>query len=56
MEPVFMVLGQSAARAANLALKNGVAVQKVSYPKLRERLLVDLQILDWKSTRAASGP
>ncbi len=48
MEPVFMVLGQSAATAAGLALKDSVAVQRVSYPKLRERLLADHQILDWR--------
>ncbi|HLJ93475.1 MAG TPA: FAD-dependent oxidoreductase [Gemmataceae bacterium] len=47
MEPVFMVLGQSAATAAALALTDNVAVQQVRYPKLRERLLRDKQILDW---------
>jgi hypothetical protein len=50
MEPVFMVLGQSAATAAALAVTDDVAVQEVSYPKLRERLIRDKQILDW--TRA----
>jgi len=46
MEPVFMILGQSAATAAALALDGAVAVQDVPYPKLRERLLGDGQILD----------
>ena len=46
MEPVFMILGQSAATAAALALADGVAVQKVDYDKLRTRLLADKQILD----------
>ncbi|HEX2099790.1 MAG TPA: FAD-dependent oxidoreductase, partial [Candidatus Synoicihabitans sp.] len=45
MEPVFMVLGQSAATAAVLAMEAGVAVQDVPYDRLRERLLVDGQIL-----------
>jgi hypothetical protein len=49
MEPVFMVLGQSAATAAVLALADGVPVQKVDYPRLRARLLADRQILAWPS-------
>jgi hypothetical protein len=47
MEPVFMVLGQSAATAACQALDAGVPVQKVDYAKLRQRLLADKQVLDW---------
>lgn len=46
MEPVFMVLGQSAATAACLALDAGVGVQDVPYEKLRARLEADGQILD----------
>jgi hypothetical protein len=46
MEPVFMVLGQSAATAAALAIDGGVAVQDVPYPQLRGRLLKDGQILE----------
>ena len=45
MEPVFMILGQSAGTAAVLAIEKGVAVQDLSYEKLRERLLKDGQIL-----------
>ena len=45
MEPVFMVLGQSAASAASLAIDEGVAVQKVSYKKLKEQLIEDNQRL-----------
>jgi len=48
MEPVFMILGQSAATAAVLALEAGCAVQDVPYPKLRERLLADGQVLEWQ--------
>jgi hypothetical protein len=52
MEPVFMVLGQSSATAAALAIDAGVDVQKVDYAKLRERLLADKQILDWTGPRS----
>ncbi len=47
MEPVFMILGQSAATAACMAIDNDQAVQDVSYQRLRERLLADGQVLDW---------
>lgn len=47
MEPVFMVLGQSAATAAALALEGGCAVQDVDYGLLRKKLLADGQILEW---------
>jgi hypothetical protein len=46
MEPVFMVLGQSAATAAAIAIDAGIAVQEVEYPKMRERLLADQQVLE----------
>ena len=55
MEPVFMVLGQSAATAAALAIDDNVAVQQVDYPKLRERLLEDKQVLEWTGPRRATG-
>ena len=45
MEPVFMILGQSAATAAALALDAGVAVQDVDYEQLRRRLISDGQVL-----------
>ena len=45
MEPVFMILGQSAATAAALAIDAGVRVQDVPYARLRDRLLADQQIL-----------
>jgi len=47
MEPVFMVLGQSAATAAALAIERDCAIQDVDYGRLRERLLADGQLLDW---------
>ncbi len=45
MEPVFMILGQSAATAASLAIDGDSTIQDVPYAKLRERLLADGQIL-----------
>ena len=45
MEPVFMILGQSAATAAALALDAGVAVQDVDYQALRAQLHADGQVL-----------
>lgn len=47
MEPVFMVLGQSAATAAVLALEQQVAVQALDYSLLQARLLADKQILQF---------
>lgn len=37
MEPVWMILGESAGVAAALALRDGVAVQDVNYKTLRAR-------------------
>ncbi len=48
MEPVYMILGQSCGTAAVLAIDDNMDVQKVSYPKLRERLVADKQLLEWK--------
>ncbi|HEX6962631.1 MAG TPA: FAD-dependent oxidoreductase, partial [Lacipirellula sp.] len=47
MEPVFMILGQSAATAACQAIDAGIAVQDVDYGPLKERLLADKQILQY---------
>jgi len=47
MEPVFMVLGQSAATAACIAIDDKVPVQDISYAKLQKRLLADKQVLKW---------
>ena len=49
MEPVFMILGQSAATAASMAIDAGQSVQDVPYEKLRERLAADKQILHFAS-------
>ncbi len=45
MEPVFMVLGQSAATAAALAIDDRMPVQGVNYSKLGARLAADQQVL-----------
>lgn len=45
MEPVYMVLGQSAATAACIAINSKVNIQDVSYEVLEKRLLADKQIL-----------
>jgi hypothetical protein len=47
MEPVFMILGQSAATAAAMAIDDGISVQDVPYGKLRDRLLADGQVLEY---------
>lgn len=47
MEPVFFLLGQSAATAGCLALDSGISVQHVDYARLRERLLKDKQVLEY---------
>lgn len=45
MEPVFMILGQSAAQAAKLAIEDGVAVQDVDYGRLEQAMLDAGQVL-----------
>lgn len=45
MEPVFMILGQSAATAAVQAIAENKAVQEIDYEKLKAQLLKDQQHL-----------
>jgi hypothetical protein len=45
MEPVFMILGQSAATAAVLAIDQQIAVQDLDYEVLKAQLLKDKQVL-----------
>jgi hypothetical protein len=47
MEPVFMVLGQSAAAAACEAIKEKAPIQKINVPKLKSQLLAEHQVLEW---------
>ena len=55
MEPVFMILGQSAATAAVMAIDSGVAVQDVPYEKLRARLLADGQVLEYANNPSGAS-
>jgi hypothetical protein len=50
MEPVFMILGQSAATAAAMAIDEGISVQALEYPKLKAQLENDNQILEASQT------
>jgi len=52
MEPVFMVLGQSAAMASGVALDENAALQKIRYNELHRRLLAARQILAWPAPSA----
>lgn len=47
-----MILAQSAATAAAMALDAGIPVQEVDYEKLRERLIADGQILHYEAPAA----
>lgn len=48
MEPVFFILGQSAATAACLAIDAKIDVQDLPYEKLKTKLLEDKQVLESK--------
>lgn len=50
MEPVFMILGQSSATAASIAIDKNFAVQDVPYTSLREQLVKDRQVLEHASS------
>jgi hypothetical protein len=54
MEPVFMVLGQSAATAAGLAIERGTSVQAIDCGVLKERLTASGQVLDFEVTPASA--
>jgi len=48
MEPVYMILGQSAATIACLAIENKENIHELSYVTIREKLESDGQILNYK--------
>jgi hypothetical protein len=52
MEPVFMMIGQSAAVAASLAIDDRVVVQRVDYAKLAQQLKAGGQMLVWTDNAA----
>lgn len=47
MEPIFMILGQTAGTAAALAFKHEIAVQDVDYKELKQELLKADQVVEW---------
>jgi len=47
MEPVFMILGQSAGTIAAMALDKNKNIHDLTYPEISERLLNDGQILEY---------
>ncbi len=47
MEPVFMILGQSAGTVASMAIEKGKAIHDLTYEEIRERLLADGQVLEY---------
>ncbi len=51
MEPVFMILGQSAAVAACMAIDENISVQDVEYEKLKNLLLEKGQVLTIENTK-----
>jgi hypothetical protein len=53
MEPVFMILGESAAHAAHLAIRLNVPVQEVPYADLHTSLVAAKQAIFWPVTPAA---
>jgi hypothetical protein len=48
MEPVFMVLGQSAGAAACLAIDENQSVQELDYSSLKDQLIKGKQRLKWE--------
>jgi hypothetical protein len=55
VEPTWMILGQSAGIAAALSVKQKVAVQKLPYSALRERMLAQNQVLELPVLPVASA-
>ena len=56
MEPVFMILGQSAATAAAIAIEKDIDVQSVAYDELRDRLVADGQVLSLPPMQTSGQP
>jgi hypothetical protein len=51
MEPVFMILGQSAATAAIHSIRENTSVQEIDRTKLQDKLLADGQVLTTNPTK-----
>jgi len=56
MEPVFMILGQSSAAAAAIAIDDNVPVQQMSYEKLKSKLVALNQIISNEAFRSLPAP
>lgn len=46
MEPVFMILGQSAGTVASMALETGKNIHDLTYDEIKKRLIADGQVLE----------
>ncbi len=55
MEPVLMILGQSAGTAASFAIDDNVPVAKLNYAKLSAQLRADGQVLSWSAASAQTN-
>ena len=55
MEPVFMQLGQAAAMAAGIAIKQGTSVQTVPYAQIRELLTAAKLPVQWTAPPATKA-
>jgi hypothetical protein len=51
MEPVFMILGESTAIIASIAIQNKSSVQDVTYAELQPKLIVAGQVLEYKASK-----
>jgi hypothetical protein len=49
MEPVFMILGESAVTVASVAIKNNSSVQDVTYAEVKPKLLKAGQVLEYEA-------
>lgn len=55
MEPVFMILGQSAATLAAMAIEKGSTTQAVPYEAIKQRLIDDAQVLHYETAVSGAG-
>jgi hypothetical protein len=51
MEPVFMILGESASTVASIAIQNNSSVQNVTYAELKPKLLAAGQVLEFQPSK-----
>lgn len=51
MEPVFMILGESASTIASTAIRKNSSVQEVTYAELRPKLLAAGQVLEYQPSK-----